>query len=122
MNHDLTLQTIQKEWHGTLKGYLMGFISSLLLTMLSFYLVIWKVLPEQHLIYALILLALCQAICQLIFFLHMLQEEKPRWGAIIFSFMVAILLFIAIGSLWVMRDLNQRMMPDMNMNKEKPHD
>lgn len=122
MSHDLTLKEIQKEWHGTLKGYLMGFIGSLMLTIVSFSLVIWKVLPEQTLMHVLITLALCQAVCQLIFFLHMLQEEKPRWGAIIFGFMVAILLFIAIGSLWVIRDLNQRMMPDMNMNKEKPHD
>lgn len=114
MSHDLSLKETQKEWHGTLKSYIYGFISSLLLTILSFSLVWTKFFLPQTLIYILVTLAVIQAICQLIFFLHMAEEPKPRWGAAVFCLMVTILLIIAVGSLWVMNDLNNRMMPNMN--------
>lgn len=117
---DLSLKETQKEWHGTLKSYIIGFIASLLLTSLSFFLVIGQVLSGKVLIYTLIGLAILQAIVQLLYFLHIGQEEKPRWETLIFCFTVLVLLIILIGSLWIMHDLDDRMM--LNMNKEMPHD
>jgi cytochrome o ubiquinol oxidase operon protein cyoD len=115
MSHDLSLKEIKKEWHGTLKSYVIGFIASLLLTVLSFSLVITKLVSERTLVYTIIGLAIAQAIVQLLFFLHVGQEEaKPRWASIIFCFTVLILLIVVIGSLWVMHDLNSRMMGDMS--------
>ena len=114
MNHDLSLNEIQKEWHGTLKSYIIGFLASFLLTAVSFSLVITKLLSGQTLIYTIIGLATLQAIVQLLFFLHVGQEEaKPRWASIAFCFTVLILLIVVIGSLWIMYDLNDRMMPGM---------
>ncbi len=104
------LQQIQKEWHGTLQTYLTGFFVSLLLTAASFFLVIAQPLTGQPLIYILVGLALVQAIFQLRFFLHLGEEEKPRWESLLFYFMVMILLIIAVGSIWIMNDLNARMM------------
>ena len=75
---------------------------------------------NNALIYAIIVLALAQALVQLLFFLHVGQEAKPRWETRAFCFMVLILLIIVIGSLWVMHDLNDRMMSDTT--KEMPHD
>ncbi len=114
MAHDLSLKEVQKEWHGTLKSYLIGFLASFLLTAISFSLVITRLFSEQILIYTLISLAIIQAIIQLLFFLHVGQGEgKPRWASIVFCFTVLILLIIVIGSIWVMQDLNERMMPGM---------
>ena len=48
------------------------------------------------------------------------QEAKPRWETLIFCFMVLILLIIVIGSLWIMNDLNERVMPEMT--REMSHD
>lgn len=118
--HDLSLQQIKKEWHGTVKAYLVGFFGSLVLTAASFLLVITKWLPDKQLLYALIALALAQAAVQLRFFLHVGEENKPRWETVIFYFMLLILLIIAIGSLWIMNDLNNRVM--MDMPKETLHD
>lgn len=120
MASDLSLKEIQKEWHGTLKSYLIGFISSLILTAISFSLVITHALSGHALIYTIIGLAVLQAIIQLIFFLHVGQEAKPRWETLSFCFTVVILLVVIIGSLWVMNDLEERMMP--TMKKEVPHD
>jgi cytochrome o ubiquinol oxidase operon protein cyoD len=120
MHTELTLKQIQREWHGTYKSYAMGFIASLLLTGISFIIVIAEVISGPALIYTLIGLALVQAICQLIFFLHLGQEAKPQWETLIFCFMVLILLIISLGTLWIMNDLNDRLMS--GMTKEMAHD
>lgn len=119
MNHDLSLSETKKEWHGTLKSYVIGFFASLILTALSFGLVVSKVLLGQTLIFSLIALAIVQAIVQLLFFLHLGQEERPRWESLIFYFMVLVLIIIALGSLWIMYDLNDRVMVNM---VGMPHD
>lgn len=126
MNYDnLSLKEIQKEWHGNLRSYLIGFIACLILTSLSFLIVISNLLSGYPLIFTLTTLAVIQAIVQLVFFLHLGQEAKPRWETISFYFMVMVLLIIALGSLWIMKDLNERVMENMTMEKttkEVKHD
>jgi len=117
MQHDLSLNEIKKEYHGTLKSYVIGFITSLVLTGVSFSLVTYKLVSGHALIYSLVALALTQAICQLLFFLHLGREPNPKWETAVFFFMLLILFIIILGSLWVMNDLNERMMPDMHMMK-----
>ena len=58
-----------------------------------------------------------QAIVQLIFFLHIGQEAKPHWETVVFCFTVLVLLIIVIGSLWIMYDLDYRLMPRMQGNE-----
>lgn len=123
MQHDLSLKEIKNEYHGTLKSYVIGFITSLVLTGISFSLVTYRLLSGYTLIYSLVALALTQAIFQLLFFLHLGREPKPKWETAIFFFMLLILFIIVLGSLWVMNDLNERMMPDMHTMKHgMPHD
>lgn len=120
MSADLSLKEIKKEWHGTLKSYLIGITASILLTAASFALVSMELLTGQTLIYTIAALAIVQAIFQLLFFLHVGKEDDPRWETLVFCFMVLILLIIAVGSLWIMNDLNERLMSDMHM--AMPHD
>jgi cytochrome o ubiquinol oxidase subunit IV len=119
MSHDLTLREIKKEWHGSLRNYLVGFAICLVLTAASFALVAAGLLPQQHTIYTIAALAVVQAVVQLLCFLHVGQEAKPRWETLILCFMVLILLIIAIGSLWIMHDLNNRVMSDMHSQMAK---
>jgi cytochrome o ubiquinol oxidase operon protein cyoD len=120
MSGDLSLKEAQKEWHGSLKSYAIGFFTSLLLTLVSFSLVIAKVITGQTLVHTLMGLALIQAVIQLLFFLHVGQEAKPKWETLVFCFMVLILSIIVIGTLWIMYDLNDRVMSNMPM--EMMHD
>lgn len=124
MSAELNLKEIKKEWHGTYKSYAIGFLSSILLTVISFLLAITKTLSETYLIHALVALAIIQAMFQLLFFLHVGQEAKPRWETIAFGFMVLVLCIIVLGSLWIMFDLDDRVMSHMNgsMQMEMPHD
>lgn len=113
MHEELSLKEIQKEWHGTLKAYLIGFFASLLLTLISFSLVITQAITGNALICTLVGLALVQAIGQLLYFLHLGEEAKPRWETFVFWFMLLVLLIVALGTLWIMFDLNNRVMGGM---------
>ena len=110
---NLSLKETQKEWHGSLTSYLVGFILCLILTVASFLIVYFKLLTGHALIYTLIALGITQAIIQMLFFLHVGQEAKPRWETISFCFMIMCVLILVIGSLWIMNDLDQRVMPTM---------
>lgn len=120
MSAEPTLKEIQKEWHGSYRAYAIGFMSSIILTILSFLMVSLKLLEGKALMVAITCLALIQAVFQLRFFLHVGEEPKPRWESLTFFFMLTILLIVALGTLWIMFDLNDRMMP--SMTKEMVHD
>ena len=110
---NLSLSEIQKEWHGTLKAYLTGFISSAILTAASFFLAMTELVSGRTLIITIVALALVQAAVQVKFFLHVGEEPKPRWESGIFFFMVLVLFIIIVGSIWIMMDLNERVMQGM---------
>lgn len=124
MSSELSFKATKEEWHGSYRAYLIGFIASLTLTLLSFGLVLMRYFSSQGTIYFIVFLAMVQAVIQLLFFLHVGQEAKPKWETLIFFFMMLILIIIAGGSLWVMNDLNERVMnmDEMNMTEESMHD
>lgn len=111
--HNDSLQEIKKEWHGTLQAYMIGFAASLVLTGLSFGLVAFTDINKHVLTYTIVIIGLGQAVVQLLYFLHLGQEDNPKWETMIFLFMLLLLLVIVIGTLWVMHDLDQRVMPSM---------
>ena len=113
MSDERSLQELQKGWPQTLKLYAIGFFGSLFLTGLSFSLAIEQFFSKKVLIIVLVFLALVQAFVQLLFFMHFGKEEKPRWMTLIFSFMALVLLIVVLGSLWIIFDLNNRVMPKM---------
>jgi len=55
-------------------------------------------------------LAVIQMFVQLIFFLHLGKENKPRWNTLIFAFMLLVLLIVVLGTLWIMHSLDTRVM------------
>ena len=121
MTHEPNLNEIQKEYHGNFRSYIIGFTGSVLLTLVSFGLVISKMVTGRALACSIVGLALVQAVVQLHYFLKLGKEDKPRWETLVFYFMLLVLIVIAIGSLWIMFDLDNRLM-DMDMSKVMSHD
>jgi cytochrome o ubiquinol oxidase operon protein cyoD len=108
------LEALQKSSHSTFGAYVVGFILSILLTMIAYLMVVNHLLPQAVLFPTLMSLGMVQAVIQLLFFLHVGKESKPHWNLIMLLSMVVVLVVIIIGSLWIMQNLNYRVMPDMN--------
>jgi cytochrome o ubiquinol oxidase operon protein cyoD len=101
---------------GTRARYSVGFALSLLLTLTAFALVHIHVAhhhtypSDDFMMAALPALAVVQLFVQLVFFLHVGRESKPRWNAWALSFAITTVAIVVIGSLWIMSNLNYRMM------------
>lgn len=86
--------------------YIIGFVLSLALTFAAYLLVINQYFSEQVTIASIMVLAIVQLLVQLIFFLHLGSESKPRLKLAIFSFTLLVVLIVVGGSIWVMSHLN----------------
>lgn len=102
-----------------LRGYVIGFLLSLALTMMAFMLVNNHVTSQHEtfshavLVPVLALLAVMQFVVQSVFFLHVATERRPRWRLLAFLFMLLVVLILVVGSIWIMQNLNYNMMgPD----------
>lgn len=97
---------------GTTKTYITGFVLSLGLTLVA-YLLVSRHVNSHHLIYTdkslnigVAALALIQLVVQLVFFLHLGRESKPRWNLTVLSFAAIVVLILVFGSVWIMNNLN----------------
>lgn len=87
-------------------SYIIGFISSIVLTYIAFILVQRQLLDGSLLIVTIFTLAVAQAIIQLFFFLHIGNEPNPKFNLMAFSFTVGTVLIIVLASIWIMNHLN----------------
>lgn len=97
---------------GTLASYVTGYIFSVYLTVTAYLLVYNHLLRHTLLTIVIVGLALIQFLVQMVFFLHLGRETKPRWKLVVMLFMITIVLILVIGSLWIMSNLNYRMTPE----------
>lgn len=107
--------------HGSLAGYTVGFVLSIVLTLAAYAVVTYHLhVPTAAPLWipvALILgLAVVQLVVQLVCFLHLGKESKPRWNLMVFMFMLMILVILVFGSLWIMNNLNYHSMSPTDMN------
>lgn len=94
----------------TLRSYGLGFLLSVVLTLIPFYLIGQDLLNGWTAIWVLFGFATVQLAVQVILFLHLGQEPKPRWKNITFWFAVFVVLVLVVGSLWIMSNLDYRTM------------
>ena len=98
--------------HGTHKGYIVGFLLSVVLTAIPFWLVMAKVLERPGVTGALLLgLAAVQIVVHMVYFLHMNAKSEGGWSLLALIFTIVLVVIALSGSLWVMYHLNENMMP-----------
>lgn len=90
--------------------YVLGFLFSLILTMAAYLIVNKNFLTHTAIIASIISLGVLQAFIQLLFFLHLGRESRPRLNLLVFLFMTLVVVIIVGGSLWIMYNLNERVM------------
>ncbi len=95
---------------GSVLSYTFGFVSAIALSVGAYWLVVNEVYSGAALIAAITAMAIAQLIIQLVCFLHLGNEPKPRWNLAVFLFMILIMTIVVGGSLWIMHNLNYNMM------------
>jgi len=101
---------------GNLRTYVAGFGLSIVLTISAYLLVVHHSLNRRALIAVIIVLALVQFLVQMMFFLRLGNENKPRCKLLVFLFMITVVGILVFGSLWIMNNLNYRMTPSQINN------
>lgn len=97
--------------HGTTESYVVGFILSLLFTIIPYLLVTNKVQGGRILLVTILAVAVLQMIIQVVFFLHLGRERNPRWQLYFFVGTVVGILTVVGGSVFIMAHLHANMNP-----------
>lgn len=95
---------------GTLVSYLTGFILSLILTAIPFALVMKGTLSSPATLLVIVCAGIVQVFVHLYYFLHLDSSSDARWNVLAIIFTILIMILFVGGSLWIMFDLNYRMM------------
>ncbi len=97
--------------HGSRRSYVTGFLLSVVLTAIPFYLVMTGVLSNLATSLIVIALAVIQIIVHMIYFLHMDAKSEGGWNLMALIFTIVLVGITLSGSLWVMYHLVNNMMP-----------
>lgn len=122
-SHDTNLaHHHEAESHSTLKGYITGFVLSVILTAIPFLLVMGKVFDKSNVTAMVILgLAAIQIIVHMVYFLHMDSKSEGGWNMLAMIFTIVLVVILLSGSIWVLYHLNTNMMPGAMPNmREMP--
>ncbi|MBA2815394.1 cytochrome o ubiquinol oxidase subunit IV [Candidatus Pantoea persica] len=96
--------------HSSVKSYMIGFIFSVILTGIPFWIVMSGVSSQGMTLGVVVACAVSQVVVHLIYFLHLDTKSEGGWNIIAIVFSALIILIVVVGSLWIMWNLNYNMM------------
>ena len=101
------------EPHSSLRDYTIGFVLSVILTAIPFWLVMAKVITDRNLAVAVLgAFAVVQILVHMVYFLHMNGSIEGGWTLLSTIFTVVFVAIGISGTLWVMFHMNANMMPE----------
>lgn len=104
--------------HGSFKSYMIGFVLSVILTAIPFWLVMGDVIADKTVTTLVIVgFAVVQIYVHMVYFLHMNTNSEGGWTFMSMVFTLIIVMIAIVGSLWVMYNMNIHMMPTMTMDQ-----
>jgi cytochrome o ubiquinol oxidase operon protein cyoD len=113
--HETDLAPGDEEGGGSVRlhviGYLVGLGLAVLLTATSFFVVGTDLVWQPSIPIAIIVLAIAQMGVHVVFFLHITTGPDNTNNVMALAFGVLIVMLVVGGSLWIMANLNQNMMP-----------
>ena len=92
-------------------GYVVGLALAVLLTATSFFIAGTNLVWQPSIPIAIIVLAIAQMGVHLVFFLHITTGPDNTNNLMALAFGLLIVLLVISGSLWIMANLNQNMLP-----------
>ena len=94
------------------RDYLMGFIFSVILTVIPFYFVMTGAISDANTVIAIVVvMGAIQVLVHVYYFLHVTVSAEDGWQAMSLLFSVILLVIILAGSIWVISHLHENMMP-----------
>lgn len=103
--------------HGTTRSYVIGFVLSLIFTVIPYYLVVNESLSGSVLLPTILGFAVLQMCVQIFFFLHLGRGPKPLYNIVFFGATIGIILVVIGGSIMIINNLNYNMMPSDQTKK-----
>jgi cytochrome o ubiquinol oxidase subunit IV len=94
-----------------LLGYFIGFGLAILLTVTSFFIAGTNLVWQPSIPVALVVLAIAQMGVHLVFFIHITTDPDNTNNILALAFGLLIVFLVVGGSLWIMANLNQNMLP-----------
>jgi cytochrome o ubiquinol oxidase subunit IV len=99
-------------FHASMKDYVIGFVLSVILTAIPFWLVMTGALHSPAATGLVIMgFAAVQIVVHMVYFLHMSPKVEGGQNLLALIFTLIIVMIVLSGSMWVMFHLNQNMMP-----------
>ena len=98
------------ESRGSFKSYATGFGLSILLTVIAFALVMGGIFSLPGALFGIVVAAVVQILIHLHYFLHLSTSSAMRWNIMALLFTLLIMFIFVGGSIWIMYNLNYRMM------------
>ncbi|HZU62137.1 MAG TPA: cytochrome o ubiquinol oxidase subunit IV [Novosphingobium sp.] len=99
-------------FHASLKDYVTGFVLSVILTAIPFWLVMSGAIADKGTAALVITgFAAVQVVVHMIYFLHMNAKVEQGWNLMALIFTLLLVAIVISGTLWVMFHLNANMMP-----------
>ena len=92
-------------------GYLVGLGLAVLITVVAFFISGTSLVWEPSIPIALFVLAVAQMGVHLVFFIHISSGPDNTNNVLALAFGVLIVMLVLVGSLWIMSNLNQNMLP-----------
>ena len=96
--------------HGSVKSYAIGFILSVILTLIPFGLVMYPTLPKSITLLIVLAFAIVQVLVHLVYFLHLDRSAAQRNNVIAFVFAAIVIVLLVGLSLWIMFSIHTFMM------------
>jgi cytochrome o ubiquinol oxidase operon protein cyoD len=90
------------EHTGSIKAYLIGFILSIVLTIIPLVLVLEHMLAKSALIVSILIAAVLQFVIQLFFFMHIRDGEGPKYNVMALIVGIIFVITIVAGAMWIM--------------------
>ena len=94
-----------------MRDYVIGFLLSVVLTAIPFWMVMSGALPKAATGFIIMGFAVVQIVVHMVYFLHMNGKVEGGWTLLSTIFTVVFVAIAISGTLWVMFHMNANMMP-----------
>jgi cytochrome o ubiquinol oxidase operon protein cyoD len=97
---------------GTMRDYVIGFLLSVVLTAIPFWLVMGgPPLPRGVVVFIIVAFAVIQMVVHVVYFLHLKSGSEDGWNLTSLVFTLILVVITLAGSIWVMYHLDGNTMP-----------